>query len=173
MNNLIKNKKGDISSILISLIAVFFICIVLVLIFSNGFGRVLDEFQKMDAFSNNTQNTISVVENNMNPMLDYAIFFSFVAITLGLIISSIFINSTGALIMVFIILLSISVVLAGIFANVVNELGANADLAVTYAALPLTKILMSNFPLLVLATGGIVTIILYGKAKYGSQGAEV
>lgn len=167
MSLFFKNKRGDIPSLIISLIVILFAVGIGGMLFAKVFTAVTSEMKVMPEFSNNTRDTITAVEGKTIPFLDYLFFFSFVAITIGLIISSIYIDVHPALTVIFIIALIIAVVLAGIFANAFVEVGEDSEVVSTYNQFTLTKIIITNMPLLVFIVGLIVVIILYGKGRGG------
>lgn len=163
------NRKGDIPSLIISLIVIMFILGISAILFSKVFLATTGELKTQPEFSSNTISAIETVEGKTNPLLDYAFFFSFIAIVIGLIISSIYIDTNPALMIIFIIVLVVAVVLAGIFANVFTSIAGSSEISSTYASFPLTNIIITHFPLLVFAVGLIVAIILYGKARGGQS----
>jgi len=170
MRNLIKNKRGDIPSLLISLVVILFAVGIASMLFSKVFLDVTAEIKSQPGFSNNTINTIEKVEGKTIPLLDYLFFFSFIGIFIGLIISSIYIDVHPALMIIFFIVLIITVVLAGIFANAFTEIGEQTELLSTYNQFRLTKMIMNHFGLIVFAVGILTIIVLYGKTKGGGMG---
>lgn len=167
MKSILRNKKADIPSLIISLIVILFAVGIGGMLFSRVFLAVTGEMKVMPEFSNNTKQTLETVEEKTIPFLDYLFFFSFIAITIGLIISSVYIDAHPALTIIFIIALIIAVVLAGIFANAFVEVGEDAEIISTYEQFTLTKTIITNLPLLIFIVGLIVVIILYGKGRSG------
>lgn len=172
MRSILKNKKADIPSLIISLIVILFAVGIGGILFAKVFLAVTTEMKTQPEFSNNTIENIEYVEGRTIPFLDYLFFFSFVAITIGLIISSIYIDVHPALMVIFIIALVVAVVLAGIFANAFVTIGEETEVISTYNQFPLTQIIITHLPLLVFVVGLIVVIILYGKSR-GSSGGPV
>lgn len=167
MRSLLNSKVADIPSLIISLIVVLFAVGLGGILFAKVFIAVTSEMKVMPEFSNTTTETITTVESKTIPFLDYLFLFSFIAITIGLIISSIYIDVHPALTIIFIIALIIAVVLAGIFANAFVEVGEDTEVISTYNQFTLTKIIVTHLPLLVFVIGLIVVIILYGKGRGG------
>ena len=161
------NKKGDISSIIIMIVVLLALGLGAI-IFSYTFKEVTNELKEMPQFSNDTVENIEEVQGKTIPLLDYFIFFTFIALLIGLIISSIYIDTHPALAIIFIIVLVVAIVLAGIFANVYMTVGENSVIASTYSDFRMTTFLMENFPLFILITGAIILIVLYGKSKGGA-----
>ena len=161
------NLKGDASSLIISLVVILFVVGVGSLLFSKVFSETVDNLKTMPQFSNRSVQNFENVESKTIPFLDYLFFFSFIAITLGLIISSIFIDIHPVFAVIFIVVLVVAIILAGLFANIYTDIGENSELFSTYDQFTLTKALMNHFPLIVFVVGLIVTIILYGKTRAG------
>jgi hypothetical protein len=165
---LLKNKKGDVSSLIISLVIIVFVMIVISLFFSQFFLALIGEMKGMPQFPNQSISAMTSVEEKTIPFLDYLIFFSFISIIIGLIISSIFIDVHPAFFVVFIIVLIFAVLLAGIFSNVFNTIGEDTTMSTTYSQFQFTPLIVNHFPLMVFITGIIVSIILYGKSRGGN-----
>jgi hypothetical protein len=167
MRGILKEKSADIPSLIISLIVILFAVGIGGILFAKVFLAVTSEMKAMPEFSNTTTENIEYVEAKTIPFLDYLFFFSFVAITIGLIISSIYIDVHPALMVIFIIALVVAVVLAGIFANAFVEIGEETEILSTYNQFVLTQIIITHLPLLVFVVGLVVIIILYGKSRGG------
>ena len=169
MRSLIKNKRGDIPSLIIGLVIILFLVGIVSIVFSKSFLLFTAEFKKQDMISNNTNamNAVNIVESKTIPFLDYLFFFSFIGVLIGLIISSIYINVHPALGVIFIIFLIVAIVLSGIFANIFVTIGETSELSSTYNSFVLTKAIVTHLPLIILAVGTIIIFVLYGKSKEG------
>jgi hypothetical protein len=167
--SILTNKKGDATSLIISLIIVVFVLALISIPFSKIFIEVLDQLEEQPEFSNNSISTMQNVEDKTIPFLDYLIMFSFVSIMIGLIISSIYIDTHPALFVVFIVVLIFAITLSGVFANVINEVGSDPQLSSTYDQFTYTGLMIEHFPILIFVVGLIVAIVLYGKSKSGGQ----
>lgn len=160
-----KNKRGDITTIVIAIAVIFGLALGSIF-FSHIFLDILGELKTMDGFSNNTLDTITTVEDKTIPLLDFFIFFVLFAVSIGLIIASIYIDVHPALIVVFIIALIVAILLAGQFANVFEEVTSQSTISATADSFSMTNIVLgSYFPLIILVIGIIVIIILYGKSR--------
>ena len=153
-----KNKKGDAASLLVMVIMLFVLGIAAVL-FSHFFLDTMEAMKDIDGISNNTINSITTVENQTIPLLDYLFLFTFIGILIAIVISSIFIDSHPAVIFIFIILLAIAIMVAAIFSNAFDEIGNQEELAPTYNQFSMTRNLMNIYPLLILVAGIISGII--------------
>jgi len=159
------NKKAGIQSIMIAIIILFGIALAAI-IFSKVFLDVTSELKDSGEFSNNTIQTIESVEDKTIPLLDYMIFFALIALMVGLIISSIYINVHPAITIIFVVALFVAVFFAGQLVNVFSEITAEDELSPTASEFTLTNfVLGKHFPLIILITGIIVIIILYGKSR--------
>lgn len=167
-----KNKKGDLQSYIILFVIVFTMAII-VLIFSKVFIEVLGELKTQPeiAGKNNTVQTITFVESKTIDYLDLLVFFSFIALTIGLFISCIFINTHPAILVVLIIGWIVTIFLGGIFSNVYSDLSLDTELSSTASQFTLTNIIMGkHLPIIVFAVGIIMIVILYGKSRSGEYG---
>jgi len=108
---------------------------------------------------------MTLVEGKTIPFLDYLFFFSFIAIFIGLIVSAIYLDVHPALMIIFVLMLVVAIVLAGIFANAYVQVGEEPELITTYSQFTLTSWVIQHFPLIVLAVGAVVIFIMYGKGR--------
>jgi len=160
-----KDKKGDFQSIVI-LITVIFAVAIAAIIFSKVFLMITAELKTQPEFSNTTVDTIELAEEKTIPLLDFFIFFSLIALMIGLIISSIYINVHPAVIIVFVIALVFAIFLGGQIANIYSEITTDSELAATSGQFSFTNaILGQHFPIIIAVVGTIVIIVLYGKSR--------
>lgn len=164
-----KNKRGDISSLIIGLVVIIFAVGIIAVMFSKFFLELTDIVKQEESIASNENavKTISMVQTNTIPWLDGFFLFCFVATMLGIIISSIYIDVHPALMIIFVILLIVAIVFGGIFSNVFTEIGEDEEVSSTYNQFTATKAIMDNLPLILLIVGAIVIFILYGKGKGG------
>jgi len=168
------NKRGDFTSMII-MIAVVIALAIAVIIFSKVFLMVTGELKTSSDinFDNDTIAIIEVVETKTIPLLDFFIFFSLVALMIGLIISSIYIDVHPAVTVIFIVALIVGIFLAGVFSNVFYDVTNEPEIASTAAQFTMTNMILgSHFPIIILVIGIIVIVILYGKSKGQSQGSQ-
>lgn len=163
------NKRGDIQSIII-MICMIIVFVIIAIIFSKIFIAVLNNLSGSGKFDSDTVEIMDKVESKTIPYLDLFIFIFLVGSILGLIISSIFIDTFPGLTIFFIILLVVAILIAGIFSNVYAEFKAEPTMASTASQFTYTNLIMgSNFPVIILFIGVIVIIILYGKSRSGGR----
>ena len=165
MRSILKNKRADFQSIIILIVIVFALAVGSI-IFSRVFLDITAELKSKEEFSNNTIGAIEVVEQNTIPLLDFLVFFSLVALMIGLIIASIYIDVHPAIVIIFIVALIVAIFLAGMISNAYSEVVATPELASTSAEFKYTNLVLgTHFPIIILVTGIIVVIILYGKSR--------
>ena len=159
------NNRGDMSSLVIMIAIVFALALALI-IFSKVFLAVTSELKDTGVFSNRSITSIETVEDNTIPLLDFFIFFSLVSLMIGLIISSIYIDTHPAMTVIFFIALIIAVFISGQLANIYGELAGNAELSSTADQFTYTSLILGeHFPMIVLVLGIIIVIVLFGKSR--------
>lgn len=164
-----KNKKGDFPSLAIILSVIFVLAIVSV-IFVRVLPEISDAMATDPTFAADDQAVaaLQTTSNNAAPFFDFMVLGVFVAFLLGLIISSIFIESHPAIIIGAILFFAVLIVVAAIFVNVWDEMQSNSEFAATASQLKYTNHLMGvQLPIIILVVGFIVVIILYGKSRGG------
>jgi hypothetical protein len=172
MRGLIKNKKGDIPSLIVGLVVLGFVIALIALIAGRFIPELTSAIKDADmiAASNNSVAALDKIETNSVPWLDYFFFFTFIATLIGLIISSLFVDTHPAFLIIFVIILIVAIIFGGIFANAYNSIGESTALSATYAEFTKTQLIMNNLPLILFISGILVIIILYGKSKGGGMG---
>jgi len=165
----LKNKKGGLASIFI-IFAVIFALAIAAIFFSKIFLAVVDELQTVEQFSNNTQETLNLVEAQTIPLLDYFIFFSMIAFIIGMIIAAIYIDAPPAIIIAFIVGGIIVIFLAGQFANIFAEVTDKSAISGTASQFTLTNLIFGTaLPIIALFVVAVVIVILYGKSRNVSE----
>jgi len=169
MRTIIHNKRGDAASLIIGLTVMIFIIGVFALVGGKLILAITGALKNDPTFtsSNNTLNTLNLVESKTPGFLDYFFLFTIFSTIIGLIISSIFVQAHPAMMVIFIILLVLAIIFAGIFVNAYTQIGETDAVSSVYNQLTMTKALMSHLPLILFITGLIVMIILYGKSRSG------
>lgn len=167
-----KNKKGDIQSIYV-MILVLFIIGVIAIVFVKAFRDATAELKATEDLneSASAMTAIKVAEERSLPLLDYLFLAVFIGMTLGVIISSIYIDVHSAFIVVFILGWIITIVVGAILANAYVEVTDESEIATVATEFTFTEIVMEKLPIIVFVIGIIVMIVLYGKGK--SQATEV
>ncbi len=163
---MLKNKRGDFQSLLIG-IAIVFVLAIIAVVFSKAFLNVLGELKQQPEFTNNTIETIEIVEDNTINYLDLFIFFTLIAIMIGLIVASIYIDIHPAFVVIFIITLFVAVFFSGIFAKVYEDFTTEDEISSTAQQFKYSNIIFNNFPIIVAVLSVIVIIVLYGKSRRG------
>lgn len=171
------NNKGQIGGflpyILIGIIVVFIFAIVVIPIAYTG-DQVFDELKQNDSFgsSNTTVTRINQIQEFMIPAFDQLVFFILVGVFIGVLVLAIFTDFhpvvLGVLILTFILL----IVIAGLFANVYDEVRDTSTFNTTASEFSLTNAVMgAKLPVIVTILGVIAFIIIL--SKRGGQTAPV
>lgn len=162
------NKRGDIQSIIIIMIILFGMGAFAITSFG-VFGEVFNELSALEEMPNQSVEAMDTINEKGDGWLDYFIFFTFIAFMLGLIISSIFIPSHPAMMMIVLIGFVVVIFLASIFGDIFQEVFYNEVLAGYTANFPLTSLLFDNLALILFVVGIITFIILFGKQRGGND----
>jgi hypothetical protein len=170
MKQMLKNKKGDLPSLLIVGVVMFFAFSVLAVFFSYTLNSTMDELVNSGEFSQNTIDTMTDVQEKTIPLMDFTMMFFFFSAVIGMIVSAVYVRTSPVMVGVFIILLIISVVIAGQLVNMYDELKQTEEIASTASQFSMTNAILGNaFPALILISGVIVLIVLYSKSRYAGE----
>ena len=141
------------------------------IVFTKAFKDVSTELSEQPSI-NQSARAVNALEkaSKGTKYLDYLFLFLFIGMTLGLIISSLFIKVHPAFFVLFLIGWFVVVALSAIFANIYTEVTNQSELAPTAATFSYTNMLMPKLPWLMFVVGLITIIVIYGKAR--SQRSE-
>ena len=170
-----KNKKGQVGTflpyILVGIVVLLVFAVVVVPIAYVG-DETFDELKKTEHFgqSNESAKRISQVQSLMTPAFDQLVFVILIVIILGSFIIAIFTNYHPVVIGVFIIALIILVILAGLFANVYDEVTDTEDLQDKSQEFTFTNAIMGKqLPVMIGFVGVISIIVLLAKRGRGAS----
>lgn len=162
---MITGKRGDISSLIIIVVVLFTISLI-VLLFTVGFHSALDKLKATPQFSNNSMALKAVnTGESATKYLDYFFLMAFIGLSLGLIISSIFIRVHPAFFIVLFFGWIFLIVVSAILSNVFVQIVGSGNLSQTASQLPFIDNLMPLLPYLFFVIGLIMMVILLGKPK--------
>ena len=165
------NKKADMASIFVYGFLILFGLAIGGMIMSKMITDVTDNLSTVEDLSNDTAQVAITKAHDRAPVyLDYLFLIAFVAGVLGLVISSIFVDSHPAFFVAFFVMLVIGGILGNIFSNIVTEVGESTSLSSTWSNFTFTSWIMNNFVFIIIVVSIIVAIILYNKWQGGSAG---
>jgi len=175
MNIKIKNKRGDIPSMIYFIVTIFaagVILLVFSLLFSNIYGGLDDYFENSKYNDTTAHQTLEQVQGYENSsMWDYV----FLAITIGYVIMLIILGFSTQINAVFYFIYGI-VAMVGLFIGVAlsNAWEAIAEtdaLSATILRFPITDAILNNFfPLFITVVIITTMILLFGKHYSGNEG---
>jgi len=122
--------------------------------------------KQMPQIANNSNAMTSInIGENATKYLDYFFLVVFIGLTIGLIVSSIFIKVHPAFFIVLFFGWIFIIVLSAIFSNVFVQMISSGNLTSTSSQLPFIDHLMPILPYLFFVIGLITIVILLGKPK--------
>ena len=177
MRSLTKNKKaqafGFLPYLLIGLIiAVVFAFVALVVAYAGD--EIFDELKTNENLgaSNNTIEKVNMVQGLMTGAFDQLVFFMLFGVVLALIILAIYSDFHPVFVVFLIIFIILMVVIAGLMANVHDEITETAILTDKAAEFTMTNWAMgANLPIII-AVGGVIAIMII-LAKRGRVSSPV
>ena len=133
----------------------------------------IDRFQNSSEVNGTAADTaLEAVQSNVISKFDYIVFGFFIALVLGLLITSWLIGANPLFMFVYFIVVTIGVIISTILSNVWESITTNARLVGTLAAFTITNHLMTYLPLYVAVVGVIGIIIMYAKPyMVGEEGS--
>lgn len=167
IRKLIEQKKGDVFQVLFMLVLIFAVAIVGLLCFV--LTDKINLFWKESGLLNETEAGTEAIETMTETAprtTDYAIFFLFLGMNIGVIIAAVRTNFTAAVIFLFILLTLIAIMMAAGMVNMYQGLAQQPSIIDISSKLTLTNFIFSKYlPLVISIICAVVMLIMYGKSS--------
>ena len=167
-----KNKKGQIQDMVFVLVVIVSLSITMLIA-----GFIYRELRPALTDDNGLATVNSSLAYNQFeiafPIFDWSMFFIVIALIMGLLVSSLFIQSSPVFVVINIVGLLVLIYLGAVFSNVYGEMleqeGENTTMAsVATDYYPITTFLMTKLPYLGVILVLFTSIIMYSKGReYG------
>lgn len=159
------NKKGDIFDILVFVIVLLVLAIGFFVI-SYTIPNITDGFNTA-GLNNSAEgiNAINQLENFGTIQLQRGFFFIFIGLILGIMVSAFFIRTHPIFLFLYIILMPLTVILAGYLGNFYETLTSYPIFADRLADQTLINIVMTNLIPISIGVGALSMIIIFSKFR--------
>lgn len=167
MKSLIRNKKGDVTDMLLFVIAVF-ILFVGFFILAFIVPQITDGLK--DAGLNNSAegaNAIDRLSEFGTVTIQRGVFFLFVGLIISTMVTAFFARTHPIFLFLYILILGISIILSVYLGNAYQTMTETEIFAETLVSQTLLNIVMSNIITIVLAVGALSMIIVFAKFTTG------
>lgn len=117
---------------------------------------------------NESSTAVSALESTkeLTNQFDYVIFGVFIALTLGIIISGWLIGGYPILMFIYLLIIIISTIIAGVFGYVWEQVSQASVFGASVAAFPLTNHILNNMTIYVAVIGIVGTIVMFAKPYF-------
>ena len=116
--------------------------------------------------SQNTVDTLNNIDNNVTSRLDYVLLGTFIALTLGIIITGWFIGGMAIFMVIYIIIVILAVIFSSVLAYTWQEVSVASVFGLTINAFPITNHIISWLPLYTAGIGFIGIIVMFAKPYF-------
>jgi hypothetical protein len=163
-----KSKKGSIVDVAFLLVAILGIAI-FILIVGYIFPQITGAIKTNSPIGNNTASVAALdSSDNIISRFDYIFLTIFVGLSISVLISSFFIDSSPILIPVYIIALGILIIFAVVAENIYESFAESATFAATAATHPITNYVMSHLIMVAIGVGVLSMVLIFAKPKGNS-----
>lgn len=165
MRNIIKDKKGNVFSIIFLLLILFIVAIIGLLVMSFS-SKVTQSYENTGLFANYTiaNNANEKIQETIPYTTDYAVFFLFIGGIVGISISGIKTNFSPTVMFIFFLMTILAIFFAAGLVNIYQGFAQTAALSEFGSQLTLTNVVFSRFtPLITLVLCGFVMLLMWGK----------
>ena len=166
IRKLITQKKGDVFQVLFMIVLIFAVAVVGLLMFVLT-SRV-NEFWEESGLLNETEAGTAAIETMSETAprtTDYAIFFLFLGMNIGVLIAAVRTNFSAAVIFLFILLTLIAIMMSAGMVNMYQGLAQQPSIIDVSSKLTLTNFIFSRYlPLVISMICAVVMLIMYGKS---------
>lgn len=115
--------------------------------------------------SNQTVNVLTSIKTNVTSRLDYVLFGLFIALILGIIITSWFIGGNPIFAFIYFLVIVIGVIASTIMADVWENISGASVFGLTVVSFPITNHILSKLPIYVAIVGFIGIVIMFAKPQ--------
>jgi ammonia channel protein AmtB len=160
------NKKADVFQMLFLIVILFIVAFVGILFLTLSWN-VQDFFDTSGLLGQNTtaQEANMILKQSGPNTTDYMVFFLFIAMNIGLVVSAARTNFSPMIVFLFILLTLIAVFVAAGFVNIYHGFSGAPLINDVSGKLVLTNLIFSRFfPLIVCALSALIMMIMYGKS---------
>jgi hypothetical protein len=176
LKRFIKNKKGDISSLIFIIVIVLALALFSIFIsyFANQLTTNLKETAAEAGVTDIRVNeTMDSMQTNVTDMFDYLWFAIFIGLVIAMIIFSFLVPTHPIFFPIFVIVWVISIVISGPVANIWLNATVNTALNQTAASYGMMNYIMSHLPWFIGVIGALMLVVLYAKRKHDMEGGYV
>jgi len=166
IRNLLAQKKGDVFQVLFMLVLIFIVAIVglLCLVLTTRVNEFWDESGLLNETETGTK-AIETMQETAPRTTDYAVFFLFLGMNIGIIVAAVRTNFSAVIIFLFILLTLIAIMGAAGVVNMYQGLAQQGSIIDVSGKLNLTNFIFSKYlPLIISIICALVMLIMYGKS---------
>lgn len=149
-----------------AIVLLLFIFVVVLFLVATVWSEFVGVTSTMDIFTTNANATGAInLTSSAFLMFDYIVLFYLIAMGIGAIIFSYYVESHPVMFIASLISLMISIILGVLFTNVFVEMSAADAVSTVTASYPLTVTLMQNLPGFIALIGTFILIALAKRRK--------
>jgi len=162
----LKQKKGDIFQVFFMMVLILAVAIIglLMLVLTTR----INEFWKNSGLLDEApvaKESTDIMRENAPRTTDYAVFFLFIGMNIGILVAAVRTNFSATVIFLFILLTLIAIMIAAGVVNIYQGLAQQGTISDVSNQLTLTNFIFSRyFPLVVSIICAFVLLIMYGKS---------
>lgn len=166
LRKIARQKKGDVFQIMFMLVLIFAIAVVglLTLVLTTRVNSFWDSSNLLNDTAIGTR-AIDQLQDTAPRTTDYAIFFLFLGMNIGIVVAAVKTNFSPAIIFLFILLTLIEIMVAAGIVNMYQGLAQQPSIIDVSNELTLTNFIFSKYlPLIISMISAFVMLIMYGKS---------
>src|SRR3990167_8325500 len=160
------NRKGDVYQLLFMLVILFVIALVglITLVLTTRINDFWDSSELLNDTAIGTK-AIDDIQDTAPRTTDYAIFFLFIGMNVGVIIAAVRTNFSSLIMIFFIFLTLISIMISAGMVNMYQGFAQQSSIIDVSGNLVLTNFIFSKYlPLIISVISALVMLFMYGKS---------
>jgi len=169
-----KNKRGDIESIIYTIVILFiagFILVFLSMFALDIYGRLGEGLDAAGYNNTEARDAIITVEGYENSIWDYVFLAIAISYTISLMILAYSTQTNPIYYVIYGLIASFGFIVAVVFANIWEKLAEAPQMVETIARFPITNLILDNyFPLFITVIILSVMVLLFGKYVGAGEG---
>lgn len=160
------NKNGSVLDLIYVVCAILFVTIVFIVAYH--FGSSITSSALGEGSTEGTA-MLDRMDTGLLPVFDYLVVAIVFGSFLSLLVAGYFLRSSPVFFVIAFFIIILNLILAVVFNRVWETITSVETLSTTVAAFPMTNFIFSNFPIIVVGMGFLISIVVYGLSRSGGD----
>jgi len=163
----LSSKKGNVLLDSIVILVVLVVMGIIGILAYSTFDDLVTDISVDESFDEEARNKTLELHSRFPATMDGAFGFAFILLWLLVLVASFMIDSHPVFFAISIILMLVMLFSAGLLSNAFDEFESDIEIEQYKTDFPITSFILTNLVIFLLAVGGSVGLVLFGKSRMG------